>query len=113
MLLRYAYPLQALSVAGEASPVLAAYGHGLWALREGDHKLILSDSGTTQLFALAADPNETTDLSERDPKRRERLRAQITTLLIEPEIGAQKRAAPQLDLDASTLDELRALGYVP
>ena len=113
VLLRYAYPLQALSVAGEASPALAAYGHGLWALREGDHKLILSDSGTTQLFDLAADPNETTDLSERDPERRERLRAQITTLLIEPEIGAQKRAAPELDLDASTLDELRALGYVP
>ena len=83
------------------------------AIRQGDEKLILSDDGSTQLFDLAADPDETTDLSEREPARRDELRSQITRLLIGPERGVHERSAPTVELDAATLEELRALGYAP
>jgi arylsulfatase A-like enzyme len=114
VLLRYAYPQQALGTLGpdgESHPALAPYRHGLWAIREGDRKLILSDDGTMQLFDLATDPNETTDLSEREPARRDHLRAQITRLLIAPERGTSERSAPTVEVDEATLEELRALGY--
>jgi len=116
VLLSYAYPRQALrtlGAAGEQHPGLAPYRHGLLAVREGDRKLILKDDGTTLLYDLAADPGEEVDLSDREPEQRERLRQRIARLRGEPAADPEARSAPAMDVDAETLEELRALGYAP
>jgi len=56
------------------------------AIREGDWKLIVPDSmkkasaGKTELFNIAADPNETTDLADKEPGRVEAMRARLAEL---------------------------------
>lgn len=114
VLLSYEYPRQALGTLGEAGeghPALAPYRHRLLAVREGDHKLIVTDDGTTRLYDLVSDPSEEVDLSSREPEQRERLLRKITTLLIEPAAKTGSRTATDIDVDDETLDELRALGY--
>ncbi|MEZ6124034.1 MAG: arylsulfatase [Planctomycetaceae bacterium] len=58
--------------------IYIAYNNGQ-SLRHGDWKLIQSKKGAAQLFNLAEDPYEKTDLSETEPKKlselRERLKA--------------------------------------
>ena len=44
------------------------YGNAA-AVRRGDWKLIAQKSGKSELFDLAADPNETTDLSKKEPAK--------------------------------------------
>lgn len=62
---------------------LLALSHGMHAyVRLGDWKLVSSDQyqgdGTFQLFDLASDPGETTDVSERFPERRAALLDSLT-----------------------------------
>lgn len=45
----------------------------LWAFREADWKLILHPNGETELFDLASDPYEKTDLSLQHPEVKQRL----------------------------------------
>ena len=116
VLLSYAYPRQALrtlGAAGEQHPGLAPYRHGLLAVREGDRKLILRDDGTTLLYDLAADPGEEVDLSDQEPEQRERLRRRIASLRGAAPKDLEARSAPSMEVDAETLEELRALGYAP
>lgn len=75
-------------LSGEADRVhepteLLALSHGMHAyVRLGDWKLVSSDQyqgdGTFQLFDLASDPGETTDVSERFPSRRAALLDSLT-----------------------------------
>ena len=45
-----------------------------WAVRDGDWKLVAQASGAVELFDLATDPYEKTDLKDRQPDRVRRLR---------------------------------------
>lgn len=50
------------------------------AVRHGDWKLIVDPNGAVQLFDLANDPYERTDLAEREPARVKDLRAKLDAL---------------------------------
>ncbi|MFO1045285.1 MAG: arylsulfatase [Planctomycetaceae bacterium] len=50
-----------------------------WALRHGDWKLITDSRGKTQLFNLAADPYEKTDLAKTETNKVEELKVLLTT----------------------------------
>ena len=56
------------------------------AIREGDWKLIVPDAtkkasaGPMELFNIASDPNETTDLAAKEPQRVEAMRARLAEL---------------------------------
>jgi arylsulfatase A-like enzyme len=41
----------------------------MWALREANWKLVITGSDTTELFDLASDPYEKTNLADRYPDR--------------------------------------------
>ncbi len=51
----------------------------IWAVRSGDHKLVLQQTKTPRLYDLAADIGETTDLSDQLPEVRARLQAAYDT----------------------------------
>ncbi len=61
------------------------HGNRLWAVRDGDWKLILHRDGRTELFHLAEDPYEQEDVADQHPERVERLREEIARL--QEEIG--------------------------
>jgi arylsulfatase A-like enzyme len=74
-----------------------------------DEKLILDlASGETQLFDLASDPAEQTDLSQERPDRVRTLRALIEAW----DGGAATVAVPPLELDEEERERLKALGYL-
>jgi len=59
-----------------------------------------------ELYDLARDPAESTNLAARRPDERERLAARLR------ELRASDRVAPRVREDAATRERLRALGYV-
>jgi arylsulfatase A-like enzyme len=68
----------------------------IWAVRSGDHKLVMQRTRTPQLYDLATDIGETTDLAARLPEVRDRLRAAYDTWaasLPEPLWGVEDVAA--------------------
>jgi arylsulfatase A-like enzyme/Flp pilus assembly protein TadD len=76
-------------------------------VREGRWKLI--HEPTPELYDLAADPNEATDLASGERARVERLRAQLAQLVA----GAGNTSSEsQRELDAQTRQQLESLGYV-
>ena len=52
----------------------------LWAVRDGDWKLIQHRDGRVELFDLRRDPHEENDLAETEPQRVERLRQRIAEI---------------------------------
>ena len=92
--------------------------NGDWAVREGDHKLVKRNNvrrrRTFYLFDLRRDPDESTNLFAVDGDRAARLKT-----LLERRISLQKSMGRSvehdfrdLDLDLSTLKNLRSLGYI-
>ena len=69
------------------------------AVRDGDWKLIeFYDDGHVELYNLARDPSETTDLTAREPRRAERMKAQLTDW--RKAMGAQENK-PNPNFDAA------------
>ncbi len=56
------------------------HANRLWAVRDGDWKLILRANGRAELFHLGNDPYEEHDLAEEEPERVEQLRRRIEQL---------------------------------
>jgi arylsulfatase len=85
--------------------------HPTFALVHGQWKLILSmKSGASQLFDLAADPAEQTDLSDRFPVRAEAMRQGAARWLRDMHREPAARTEERMSLEDLKL--LRALGYV-
>jgi arylsulfatase A-like enzyme len=119
VLAEYYYPLQVLSVIGPSfaeSPLLAPYKRRLRTIRKGSLKLIQGDDGRGELYDLAADPDEKTDLSGRAEMAKDlaALRAELKGLVrtYSEGHGVPVGEKPgEGGLDEETLRELRSLGY--
>ena len=98
----------------ERAPVYLAVSRaepGLRAVRKGSWKYIrdLGSSRGDRLFDLASDPGEQHDLRLARPDVAKELAAHLDEYLAAAPLFLQ----PDLEeVDAETLDELRALGYV-
>ncbi len=100
---------------------LVIEGRRLQALRLGSLKLIRQTRGPGtapalaryELYDLASDPREATDLAEREPASRARLEALLDRWqgAVEAAAGTAWRVSPD-QLSESTLEELKALGYL-
>ena len=94
------YPLALPGVAGK-----------IRMIRRGDHKLILTpatDGNRLQLYDLANDPAETTDLAARRPELTRHLVWEL-----ESWFSAYREAdTSALELDEADLESLRSLGYL-
>ena len=74
------------------------------------YKLVVGQT-ETRLFNLAADPQEQTDLSQRDPQRTQQMLAEMTAALAAMQ-SAAGRSEP-VTLPPEELERLRSLGYAP
>jgi len=86
------------------------YGAERKAIVRWPAKLVVDrKTGTRTLFDLARDPGESHDLAELRPRAASRLAS-----LLEAELGREAEGAggAAVELDAETLEELRALGYL-
>ncbi len=109
---------------GEGKPAFSEYGLGpVRTVLEGDHKLIWNPTGYSpvcipnvapghypidraELYDLARDPGETTNLAEKDPARVRELARRIEQRFA----GMDGRATPQ-DISPELKKQLEALGY--
>jgi arylsulfatase A-like enzyme len=88
------------------------------AVRDGDWKLVEHyEDGRVELFDLASDPGEATDLAAREPKRAAELRARLAqwrlavgaqTNTTNPNFNPDPHRGLYIDLDMSRFDPMRA-----
>lgn len=83
-----------------------------WAVVDGDRKLILDPASpaTPELYDLAADPTERTNLAAREPATVERLRGLLRAWARQNPRAPDQRTRDRLDEDLRK--ELEALGYL-
>jgi arylsulfatase A-like enzyme len=83
--------------------------------REGALKLVTSSKGDAFLYDLASDPGETRDIAPEQPEKVAQMRARLEEArerLGLPELDAPLAVGAEApELDASTREQLRALGY--
>jgi arylsulfatase A-like enzyme len=80
------------------------------AVSEGPYRLVLrAAAGSAELYDRVSDPREQRDLGEAQPEVLARLTALANAYLERP--PAPWQTAPDVELDASELERLRALGY--
>jgi arylsulfatase A-like enzyme len=79
-----------------------------YAVISGSHKLVVSTRGQTQLFDLAADPNEQSDISAAQPATVQELRK----ILADHIRSAPKLKTTQTTVSSKDLQRLKSLGYV-
>lgn len=96
--------IQRRSFAEPEQPWLAA---DEFAVVEGTHKLIVNRLKGDELYDLAADPREATNLAASDPARVAALKERLLAWL-----RAHPAAAEGADPDEEKLKDLRSLGYV-
>lgn len=84
-------------------------GRALWSVVSGDRRLIQGPEGS-ELFAVAADPQETTDLSADEPQTVGALTELLTAFQQLDAAGDEGQRT--LDQDDATDAMLRELGYV-
>jgi arylsulfatase A-like enzyme len=94
------------------APWKASRGDLNLAVRDGELKAIVNvEIGTVELYDLAADPGETVDLATRRPEDAARLAGFAAEEWLAGCAGGAAGAG-DADLDAATVERLRALGYV-
>ncbi|HVF59035.1 MAG TPA: hypothetical protein VNJ70_04395, partial [Thermoanaerobaculia bacterium] len=84
------------------------YHRERWAVTEGTWKLIAASDGTLELFDLAADPGERTDLAAAHPARVRELSARLAATGLTRPRGDRAGGDRDEELERS----LRSLGYV-
>lgn len=85
---------------------LERFARSLRMLREGDYKYIAGSDRSEELYDLATDPEESRDLSAREPERAGTMAARLRSHLGPAAPGEQ----PELDQD-KILQGLRDMGY--
>lgn len=95
-----------------------AYGPTKKSIRSEGAKLIVVDaSGSDELYDLERDPGESVNLIDREGGKEASLRARLNARIDAGEkkrieiVGARKTAKP-FEIDKSTQDKLRGLGYI-
>ncbi|MGH0028356.1 MAG: sulfatase [Myxococcota bacterium] len=88
----------------------AFFDRRLHALRVPPHKLIVSSRGPAELYDVAADPAEASDLAGRDPDLRRRLEARLAE--VQRDHPPLFDAASRAELSAETREALERLGYL-
>ncbi len=85
---------------------------GFTALRDDEHKLIVSSDGQAELYAWREDPGEESDLAARQPEVVRELQARLSRW--RDEVGEVRIGAggAQAEMDPATASRLRALGYI-
>lgn len=80
--------------------------HPVTALVDGDYKII--DSPVPELYDLRRDPNESTNLAERDPQRRDAMLSDLRDLFTRYGV----RDTSFAEIDAERRNQLLELGYI-
>ncbi|MCP5113683.1 MAG: sulfatase, partial [bacterium] len=92
-------------VAQDVSPCAGGGFHRRWSVFHGDHKLIQSIDGTTEVYHLSADPGELHNLQRSAaPDLLAKLDEWFETVPL--------RRGLAKELDATTIEGLKALGYL-
>lgn len=95
---------------------IGRYARLLRAVRDEERKLVRRSDGTTALYDLRSDPDETVDVREREPERAATLAATLDAWVAArapyTEEEGPGREAPAREIDPAERERLRALGYV-
>jgi arylsulfatase A-like enzyme len=105
--------LQREPSASAGVPAFSLLGAGLVAVRTDDAKLIAHLDGaeeSVEVYDLADDPGERTNLAGRGTPAEDRLRALLSAW--RAELGQEQAPATPTDLDDRLQDRLRKLGYL-
>jgi arylsulfatase A-like enzyme len=86
------------------------YDRRLWSIRTEQHKLILDDRGSTDLYAYRTDPLEASNVASQQPKLVEELKGELDDWLAR--LGAPVIGPLEEDPDSLVLERLRSLGYL-
>jgi arylsulfatase A-like enzyme len=97
----------------EARRNLAPFERRIRSIRVGDDKLIWASDGRHELYRTSRDPGEANDLIEREPQRARALEARLAEIVDGLAREIEQPQPPLSELDADTLANLRALGYLP
>lgn len=122
----YYYPDQVLSLLsadgqGQHSSLVAPFERRLRAVERYGFRFIWSSDGRHELYNVAEDPGETADLFPPDRRSRSEdeflrlLERELAVYVPDPDAALGDRKAGEAaarELDAETLDALRAVGYV-
>ena len=82
------------------------------AVSDGRYRLLKRmDDERGELYDHAQDPAEQRDIAEGEPEVLERLTSELEAYLANSE--SPWGAAPDVELEAAELEQLRALGYAP
>ena len=92
---------------------LAPFERRIRSIRVGDDKLIWASDGRHELYQTARDPGETDDLIGREPQRARDLEARLAEIVDGLAREIDQPQPPLSEMDADSLANLRALGYVP
>ena len=116
----YYYPAQVLSCFGREefreSPMLRPYMRRIRSLTRGDLKFIWGSDGKHELYDLARDPDELTNLVDSQPHAaaRREMEEELTAWYrdLRPNEGAAEHEDDTDQLDEETKEALRSLGYL-
>jgi len=116
----YYHPMFVLSGYSRAehrrSPLLKPYLRRIRSLTRGDMKFIWGSDGKHELYDLASDPDELSNLIDSDvyAEVRRDLEARLDELLstMDPSASAEPHADDSGELDEQTREALRSLGYL-
>ena len=92
---------------------VAQYRRRLRSLRVGDEKLIWASDGRHELYNLADDPDELEDLAAAQPERVAALSARLEEIVASRSLSSTDIRPPLSLIDPETVENLRALGYIP
>ena len=82
-------------------------------MRVGDEKLIWASDGRHELYNLADDPDELEDLAAVQPERVAALSARLEEIVASRSMSSTDIRTPLSLIDPETVENLRALGYIP
>ena len=88
-------------------PMSSRFARELRAIEIDGWKLIEDDRGSIELYHVPTDPDETANLSEREPARVDLLRAQLG-----PRVSYRSETNSGEAPSAESLERLRSLGYI-
>ena len=94
---------------GDLPPDIYEFDRSLRAIRTEEHKLIRGSDGTTELYDLAADPDETTDVSSQRPVLVERLSESLDEWL---DVFEQAETDGDVSIAGERKKQLENLGYI-